>query len=831
MKKISTISKAAAAVIVGSTLFIGCGSSSSSSSSTSDTTDFTITDGLVVNEGNGNIKVGTNNLVHQGNGIWRITHTSALDGNLSVPASAIVDNGDGIYNASEDTNTTGFTMLAPMGQGFTTVTPLSDEFARNADNFAGLTTAMLAKIKSFNTMTAAFDAATNDDNVTAGLLTIANSVKNNARTFENQPNANRNDVNLTAALVSAQAGNTVNPSDINISGAGLDAAVEAALQASIVADVNKTNNFISFVNALQDSNSSLTAAAISALSAQVLDHGVSVTDALQNVEDMNISGVDMNTTSILTNADVNGSIATADTSIATANTANDALVTATPILIKLADSKVTFGSETITLNANNTFEVTHTKLGASEDLTSFYNVGFKIETGTFNKDTSFLSDLVLRIDYNATTNATVKINDANVTIGDDSTLGITLPQGTQVDGNVTGLNVASVSATTSSDLTLTETDGTVNFNLNTLLGAFGSSSAVENYVESFNAYARQSAEYNVSIGFSIENNTTAIDTAFADLNISGETYKGFTGAITIVDSPLEIASASNSSVAITETSVALGGTFTVTATVKNSAGTALEGKVVTFTDGSGVVTATTNDSGVATKTCTMSSNTANAGTNTITVSVGGIEIGTDTITRANIAPTFTGSISNIDSAAIGAAITNVDYSSVFTDTDGDTLTFTASGLPAGLTLDTNGTLYGTPTTEDNATVTITASDAVGSEDSDEFNISVVTDPLAAISSYTLLNDGDHGVTIMGSGTNPGLLYVSSATDAISGGLPTNCIGFNKGTSTATLIAAANHATYDVCVYPNRIYENESATFAVKWNDDTLSTHTLSSGDL
>jgi hypothetical protein len=78
-------------------------------------------------------------------------------------------------------------------------------------------------------------------------------------------------------------------------------------------------------------------------------------------------------------------------------------------------------------------------------------------------------------------------------------------------------------------------------------------------------------------------------------------------------------------------------------------------------------------------------------------------------------------------ATVGQRVT-VDVSAAFTDPDGDTLTFTAAGLPASLSISTAGIISGTPTSADTSrspfTVTVTANDGNGGSVGGTFTLTV-----------------------------------------------------------------------------------------------------------
>ncbi len=143
--------------------------------------------------------------------------------------------------------------------------------------------------------------------------------------------------------------------------------------------------------------------------------------------------------------------------------------------------------------------------------------------------------------------------------------------------------------------------------------------------------------------------------------------------------------------------------------------------------------------GTYTVTVTASNDANNSSTQTFTI---------DSTNQAPVVGTKTADQSNSD----GATITAVNAAAAFSDPNGDPLTYAATGLPAGLTISTAGSITGTvaknaaPGTD---SVTVTATDDKGAATAETFNWVIKDVPPA--SKGTLPNqattDGQSGISI------------------------------------------------------------------------------------
>ena len=88
-----------------------------------------------------------------------------------------------------------------------------------------------------------------------------------------------------------------------------------------------------------------------------------------------------------------------------------------------------------------------------------------------------------------------------------------------------------------------------------------------------------------------------------------------------------------------------------------------------------------------------------------------------------------------------------------TDTDGGALTYSYTGLPAGLQIDSQtGLIYGVPTTPGSSSVTVTATDASGATDSTTFNWTIAAFETSN-SSFALLHGSSYGSSAFSADTS------------------------------------------------------------------------------
>ncbi len=177
--------------------------------------------------------------------------------------------------------------------------------------------------------------------------------------------------------------------------------------------------------------------------------------------------------------------------------------------------------------------------------------------------------------------------------------------------------------------------------------------------------------------------------------------------------------------------------------------------------------------------------------NTITVESGGKLEGTPTGNgTVKIAPTIT--TESLPDGEVGTA-----YSQTLTATGDAPITWTVSGtLPAGLALNSDGTITGTPTTAGSSTFTVTAENSAGST-SREYTLTIGVKPSYTISADTAaLSFG----SVLPGYTQPEAVTVTvtnTGNQPLTLDQPASTANFEVGTLSATDLPVHGTATFTV----------------------------------
>jgi hypothetical protein len=198
---------------------------------------------------------------------------------------------------------------------------------------------------------------------------------------------------------------------------------------------------------------------------------------------------------------------------------------------------------------------------------------------------------------------------------------------------------------------------------------------------------------------------------------------------------------------------------------------------------------------------------------------------TDT-TGATASTTFTWTIANTsnntitfpaqaaNSSPVGLAISPKTLTASDNQTN-QALTYTATGLQAGLVISSTGTITGTPTTPGTSSVTVTATDLSGAQGAVTFNWTITAPPIMSITPVTaytfspsttipsiqvIASDGTANKLSYSATGLPSGLSISSTTGVISGTTTSSTGTWSVGitvTDATASVSATTSATWKV----------------------------------
>jgi len=163
----------------------------------------------------------------------------------------------------------------------------------------------------------------------------------------------------------------------------------------------------------------------------------------------------------------------------------------------------------------------------------------------------------------------------------------------------------------------------------------------------------------------------------------------------------------------------------------------------------------------------------------------------------------------ITTNSLTAGEATVVYTATVVATGTGPITFSATGLPAGLSINEAGVISGTPTDAGTASVTVTATNSVNT-DSKVLSLEIAAAPVVMLSSLTCTNTGsgssrrvafswasaEHGGYIVEANNGGVWSAVTDATASVATG----------ATVTGTLPSSANVLTWAAGTYPVRILD-------------------------
>ena len=231
---------------------------------------------------------------------------------------------------------------------------------------------------------------------------------------------------------------------------------------------------------------------------------------------------------------------------------------------------------------------------------------------------------------------------------------------------------------------------------------------------------------------------------------------------------------------------------------------------------SGLITGTPTVAGTSNVTVTATDTTGASGSAAFTWTITGTGAG-NTVTVTN---------PGNQSGTVGAAVTGVQVAAS-DSASGQSLTYTASGLPAGLSISASGLITGTPTVAGTSNVTVTATDTTGASGSAAFTWTITgTTPTGTCHVGYVVNEWPGGFTA-------NLTINNTGTSAINGWtLKFSFPGDQKVTNgwSATVTQSGTSVTAVNASYNGSIAPGANATFGFQgtWaaNDSSPTAFTL-----
>ena len=428
-----------------------------------------------------------------------------------------------------------------------------------------------------------------------------------------------------------------------------------------------------------------------------------LTITITGTNDGPVANPDTNTVAEDTVAAVTGNVLTNDTDVDTGDTLT---VTTTGAQVG------TYGTVTIAANGAYSFTLNNGNaavqaLGVGQTLTQSFN--YTISDGHGGTSTSTLTITVTG------TNDGPVANPDTATIAEDTVAPVTgnvLTNDTDVDtGDVLTVTTTGAQVGTYGTVTIAA-NGAYSFTLNNGNAAVQALGVGQTLTQSFN--------------YSISDGHGGTSTSTLTITITG-TNDGPVANPNTATIAEDTAAPVTGNVVTNDTDVDTGDTLTVTTT---GAQTGSYGTVTIAANGAYSYALNNANPAVQalgvgetlTETFNYSISDGHGGTSTSTLTI--------TVTGTNDAPTTTGLVNQ---AGVDATSFTYNTGAAFSDVEGDTLTFSASGLPAGVTIDTNtgvisGTFANNASVGGPYTVTVTANDGNGGVTSANFVLTVTNPP-------------------------------------------------------------------------------------------------------